>query len=320
MRGFFICGLLTACPVACSGELLTSGLDQPVSIRDAQFKKGELPGVSATLDAGTALTPPLITSLSYKGRIVSAGEPDVPFTGRASLDAAALGVKLKNAGTGYWLLPVGAADFTNNGEFQWTATTTFSGNAPVGLQDLLFVAIDSTGRGGTQTDLPICIAATIPDNLNGCDPKRKPPAVVVSLSWDTQVDLDLEVVTPDGKTVDAKHPTSALTSDAGVTTPTSDDGALDVDSNVGCTLGPLRETLVWQTAPRPGRYLVYANLFDSCGLASVRYNVLIRVLSPGDVPGTYKTTDTYRSSGSLSAAQANGGSQIGTFVTEFTQL
>jgi hypothetical protein len=289
-------------------------------IRDAQFKKGELPGAPASLDAGTALQNPLVTSLTYKGRIVSAGEPDVSFTGRTTVDGEALGVKLKNAGSGYWLLPVGAADFTNNGEFQWTATASFSADAPTGLQDLLFVAIDSSGRGGAQTDLPICVTPSIPDNLNACDSKRKPPTVVISLTWDTQADLDLRVVTPDGKTVDSKHPTTAPVGDAGVTTPTTNDGSIDLDSNAGCSVGPRRENLVWQNTPRPGRYHVYANLFDSCGVASVRYELLIRVLTPGSTPGTYTTVDTYESSGSLSAAQANGGWQIGTFVTEFTQL
>ena len=113
---------------------------------------------------------------------------------------------------------------------------------------------------------------------------------------------------------------AAITTDAGITAPTLDDGAIDIDSNASCTPGPQIENMVWQKAPRPGRYLVYANLFDSCGLSSVRYNVLIRVLSPGDTPGTYKTIDTYHSSGSMLAVESNGGSQIGTFVTEFTQL
>lgn len=311
--------LLLAFP-ACSGESVTTGLAQPLAVRDAQFKEGALPGSLSSADATDGLVSPLVTSLTYKGRILKAGDAEIPITGRTSTDGAALGLKLKSAGSGYWLVPVGAADFTNGGELQWSTSVSVSPLAPLGLNELQLAAIDNTGNGGTQTALPICIVPPIPDNLNACDPRREPPAVVISLSWDARVDLDLQVVTPEGKTVNPKYPTTAVPNDKGTATPAQNDGTLDIDSNAGCIAGPQRENLVWQKQPRPGRYLVYANLFDVCSLKAVRYSVLIRVASPGDAAGTFKTSDTYESVGILGSEQSNGGAQIGTFITEFTVL
>src|SRR5690606_5299355 len=117
-------------------------------------------------------------------------------------------------------------------------------------------------------------------NLNACDPSIPPPDAVIVLSWDADADLDLIVVTPEGKTVDARRPSTAY---AGDQRPPADllrdprVGRLDGDSLAGCPPdGRNSESLTWQEpAHVPGIYNVYANLFDACGARSVHFDVSV---------------------------------------------
>ena len=64
------------------------------------------------------------------------------------------------------------------------------------------VAIDGAGNGGTQLDTVLCIENRIPDNGHACDPTQAVPAVVFSLRWDANFDVDLHVITPDGTDIE----------------------------------------------------------------------------------------------------------------------
>lgn len=323
--------LLTAIgAVACSGESLTAGATEPLRVydvllkEDAQFKAGKLPGkqplTSQQVTAGVKPTKPNVTSLVSANGVTFAGATGELFTGRVSPDAAAVGVRFASAGSGYWLFPAGSPDPLNNGELEFSASVDIAQDAPAGTQHLLFAAFDERGRAGTQFDEELCVAPVIPDNLNACRPTIEPPSLVISLAWDAPVDLDLEVVTPDGKLVDPKHPSTVLSDgDAGVPTPLpSDAGVIDRDSNADCVIdGFQREDLVFQQKPSKGHYLVYANLFDSCGQASVRFDLTFHAARPGKKAGTYTTVQTYETSGELLQIQENGGAGRGTYVTEF---
>jgi uncharacterized protein YfaP (DUF2135 family) len=139
------------------------------------------------------------------------------------------------------------------------------------------------------------VAGATPDNLAACDPSVKPPALVVSLTWDTAADLDLVVAAPDGAILSPKRPTSG------------DAGIIDRDSNSACTAdGVQREDLVFQDAPPPGSYLIYADLFSACGHAPVHFQVAV----------TQAGITTLTRDGTLLAVDANGGASLGTFVTE----
>jgi hypothetical protein len=315
---------------ACSNETLSEGANEPLQVHDsllkenARFKTGKLPGSAplsaARIAAGAKPSLPGITSLPAQSGVTFAGATDKVYTGRASPSAAAVAVALKGAGSGYWLVPVGAADPLNNGEYQFGVTVDFSDQVPVGSRDLLFVALDEHGGAGTQFDQPICIAPVIPDNLNACRPTIAPPALVISLSWDAPVDLDLEVVAPDGKLVDAKHPSTVpAEGDAGIPTPLpADVGTLDRDSNAGCVVdGHQREDLVFQEKPAKGHYLVYANLFDSCGQASARFELSFHAGRAAKKAGTYQVVQTFDTAGELLQLDENGGAGRGLFITEF---
>ena len=204
-------------------------------------------------------------------------------------------------------------------------SVTPAANIFEGLHTLRVVAIDGAGAAGPVRDLALCVTPPVPDNLNACDPKSNPPAAVLSLSWDTAVDLDLVVVAPDGRIVDAKHPRTVAPPPPGPSTG-GDAGALasagvfDRDSNGGCVIdGVQREDLVFQTRPAPGSYLVYASLFDACGKSSVHFRFsLYEATAAAADPKLQQLAESITKQGVLLPIEASGGARLGTFVTEVT--
>jgi len=310
--------LLSASSLACSSETGTAGITEPLRVFDGQFIEGELPGrpplTEEELANDVKPVSPNVTSVDGASGVLLRGDPLRVMRGRASTDAVAVGVRFAGRGSGYWVRPVGAPDAANEGQYTFTLDTELSRALPPGLHELVFAAIDREGSAGTQLGVGLCVASPIPDNLNACAPKQRPPSTVVSLSWDTNADLDLQVFTPDGVLVEPKHPTTAAPGDE-----EDPRGALDRDSNHGCSDdGVRRENLVFEDAPAAGAYFVYANLFDACGEPSVRFDLTLHGVVEGDEPDTFRQIETYRTSGVLLAAQANGGSKVGLLITKFT--
>lgn len=277
--------------VACSGVESRSALTEPVRVQNASFKEGTLPGIAGAK--------PEVTSLETASLVVRSRQSGKSITGRTSPDAVAVGLALSGLGTGYWVFPVGGPDPANGGELDWSATLDFGTDIPPGKHDLAVVGIDASGRPGAIRTLSLCVASDTPDNLAACDPSAKPPAAVVSLTWDSAADVDLVVSAPDGSLLSSKRP--AIRSSG------SDAGVINRDSNSACVYdGIQREDLVFQSAPPPGSYLVYASLFSACGHAPVHFHVAV----------TQAGMVTLTRDGTLLAVDANGGAKVGTFVTE----
>lgn len=305
-----LCWLLV---LGCGGEPLTSGLEEPLRVENAQFEGGVLPGLPpltvADLGAGAQPVAPYPTPPEVAGRVVSPMDVGFNVSGRASTDSYAVGFQLEGLGSGYWLLPVGAPDPTNADELTWRAALDFGATLPPGLSRLLIAAFGVDGASGTQRELELCVRSPTADNLNVCDPSSAPPALVVSLSWDNDADLDLEIVASDGSVVDRANTRG---SGPGVT------GAqLERDANSGCRpSGAPRENIVWQEAPAPGRYQVYVNLHDACGEAAAAFQLSTHESAPGAVPEEFQQLETARTSGTLQRLSANGGAARGLWVTE----
>jgi len=308
---------LSSATWACSDARLTPALDEPIRVTSAQFRKGALPG-SPPLSHPTAepLTP-TVTSVALSGLLVSPGYSGKRISGRASTDAVAVGLRLGDLGSGYWVFPVGAPDPTAKGEYSWSARLDFSREVPAGEHELSLVGIDREGNAGSQFSSRLCFTSVLGDD-SICNPRISPPRAVVSLSWDASADVDLRVVTPEGKVVDSKHPSTALAADAGV--PVNSDapgiGVIDRDSVRACAAdGVERENLIFSDEPASGSYAIYANLYDSCGLPSVRFTLTVHRAVPADDGETLVLSETFRRSGLLLAADANGGGALGMFVT-----
>jgi hypothetical protein len=309
---------------ACSGEPLTTALEEPFRIPDTQFHEGTLPGLPPLTadDVNSGVTPqaPFVSGVSLANALIPPREPARSFGGLASPGSVAVGVRFADLGSGYWLLPTRGADAVNDNALEWRFRAAFAGGLPAGKHQLLFAALDAQGRSGNQVGLSLCLQSEIPDNGSACDPTQAPPALVVSLGWQAPVDLDLRVVTPNGKVVDSKHPTTAEEGDDGKLDLTAPGvGVIDYDSFAGCIPdGRRRESLVFQTTPAPGTYLIYANLYDACGQPGAAFDVSVNKAVAGDTPDTLRLEQALDQTGELQAVHANGGAGIGLFVTSFT--
>ncbi len=307
---------------SCGGVSSPTALTEPLRIQNGAFKRGALPG-SPPVAEGAPEAPPSVTLVESLNGIAYPGQSGKSIGGRTSTDAVSVAVRFFDLGTGYWVFPVDAPDPQANGELTWQGLADIGRDIAPGLHPIGVVAIDAQGHAGSQKNVPLCVSSAIPDGLNACDPTLPPPADVVSLGWDTDVDLDLVVVTPDGKTVDPKHITTAGTGDGGtidraqLASPST--GVLDRDSNVGCAIdGYRRESLVFKEAPKAGRYQVYARLFDACGNAPVHFTVTLSraQLRPDGV--NLEQVEAARRNGIMTSLDADGGRTRGLFVTEFT--
>ncbi|NOU32956.1 MAG: hypothetical protein HOO96_34070 [Polyangiaceae bacterium] len=305
-----------AAAVSCSGERATLGLEEPIRVR-ATFKEGPLPGASpTTLDGGPAALP-TVTAYESASTVVRPGQAGKVLSGRTTPGAVAVAVRFADLGSGYWVLPVGGPDPQNGGELVWQADADFGIGLPPGLHPLRVVAIDALGNAGTQRDLGLCVTAAIADNLNACNPTRNPPAAVISLSWDVPADLDLVVVGPSGRVIDAKHPRTEADAGADAGDAGAAVGVIDRDSNAGCRAdGLARESLVFQRAPATGSYFVYVNLFDACGKGPAHFRASLVEAQLRADGVTQVPVETLVRTGTLLPAEANGGARLGTFVFE----
>jgi hypothetical protein len=123
--------------------------------------------------------------------------------------------------------------------------------------------------------------------------------IQVSISWDTETDVDLHVVDPDGEEIYYGAPTS------------STGGELDLDSNAGCGIdGVNNENITWSddASPASGEYIVRVDYWDACDFSgTTNYIVTIRV--DGEPTRTI--------SGTLTGDGTHGGAGAGELVTTF---
>lgn len=307
---------------ACTGRSITEGLTEPLAVQNAQFVEGELPGLRPlSIEEIVAEVPaqkPSPTSASTEVLAINTNSAGIPFSGLVSDDALSVAVTLKDESSGYWVFPAGAPDPTRTGFLNYSFVADFHESLPPGRHELLVAAVDAKGKSGNQASAILCVNSPVPDYGNACSPEIAPPDLVVSLSWDSPADLDLVVVTPTGKVVEPKNPTTAEPNERGQIDPTAPGvGNLQFDSNNDCVPGAQRENLVFRTLPRGGKYLIYANLNRACDERDVRYEVSFHSRVAGKTEGTYSVKSVVRGVGTLIAAQANAGTRLGTYVTDF---
>jgi hypothetical protein len=226
----------------------------------------------------------------------------------------AVAVRFADMGTGYWVVPVAEAEPQFPGENNFRISANFDANDPGGLHPFRFVGLDASGRAGPQSEMDLCIAPRIPDNLHSCVPSTPPPAAIISLQWDTNFDVDLHVFSPTGVDINPKsHPLGEALEAGAVPDPKAPH--IDRDSLGSCVPDGLRqEDLVFQDPPPSGAYDIYADPFAACGQASVRFQLTIYKVA-GTCPGcSLQPAVTQR--GELLASQVTVDSSIGLFITE----
>jgi hypothetical protein len=304
-----------------NGQESTLGPSQPFRVRGAQFMSGALPGTPPE-DGGAQVAeeggPPLVTAAELNSSVAIQGQAAKGISGRATGNSQSVGIALDDVGTGYWVVSTKTSD-PITGELTWSATVDFDRSIPAGLHPLRFVAFDANGSAGAQVTRKFCVSSLVPDNLNACEPSVAPPEAVISLSWDSNVDLDLQVFTPEGVLVTPKHPSTLPVGDAGVDAAPAIGalGTIDRDSNANCVVDGIRvENLMFQKEAPEGVYQIFANLFDGCKQPNVRFNVAVYGAAPVD--GGKQLKLYYQRGGELLDSQVNPSADRGLFVTEFS--
>lgn len=313
-------GLFALALGACSqGQNSVIGPNEPFRMRgsNVQFVHGKLPGVTPGEDLAGATELPTIAAVDLNSLIVSQGGSK-SISGRASANASSVAIAMEGVGSGYWVVPTRSQD-PITGELTWgVASASQSGlvadfdlGLRSGIRPLHLVAIDENGQAGVQFIQKLCVRSAVPDNLNSCESSVAPPAAVFSLSWDTNADLDLQVLTPDGLLITPKR---GSTTDADAGPASKPAGSIDHDSNANCVAdGVRRESLIFQTdAPSPG-YLFFANLHDACKQPVVRFNMQVWSAKV-DEDGSTHLELTFQRGGELLDSQVNPGSGRGLFV------
>jgi hypothetical protein len=206
-----------------------------------------------------------------------------------ALGEGSTGAALDLAGDdGYWLVLAGAPDVATPTLPSFRATVSFAAALRPGPHVLEVRAADARGRFGPPSTATLTALATPP-------PNEPPGALVVSLAWDTESDLDLHVVDPFGDEVFHGAPSSNTGFGAGASAH-GNPGTLDADSNAGCVIdGRRREDVIWAQDPPSGRYLVRVDAASLCGEPDAHYRVTVALHERplGEVAGVALDADTW---------------------------
>ncbi len=290
--------------LGCAEDPYASGAGEPILVRNATFHRGDLPD-------NTDATLPQVLFATSVGYVVTQGQGNIAYSGLVSKDAYSVAVAFDGIGSGYWTVPAGGPDVTQNNDLVFELTIDFTRDVPYGLQTVTFVAIDEEGRAGPPLQTNVCV---LPESAEGslaaCDPALSPQSAVLSLTWDTDVDLDLVVITPDGRVVSWKAP--AIPSEEG------EEAAISRDSNANCDIDSIRrESLVFPGPPLPGEYQIFASLYSDCHQRHVNYQAtLFERIEAAD--GTFPIERADLAAGVLLGAQANAGATNGTHIATVT--
>jgi hypothetical protein len=277
---------------ACQSVPADLGLDAEMRVAGAQFLGGDL---EKAAPAGGPATVSVFNSLTA----VQPGERDKPLTGALDPSATAAALALRGD-RGYWIVLAGPPALDAPDSPTFSATLSFSPELPLGDLVLVVRAVDATGRFGDPAFVP----------LTSAPPPPPAGTLVVSLRWDTEADLDLHLVTPDGTEVWARNINSYRLPPPG--TPVDPNawkqgGILDFDSNAGCVIdGRRQENVVWQAPPPAGTYIARVDTASMCGAAAARWVVeaLVNGAVTASAEGESLPSDARYSKGPGSGVQA----------------
>jgi hypothetical protein len=242
--------------VACDdGVKSDTGLSAWMRVDGAQFHAG-------MMEEGDG---PAVASVDLVTNAAHAGEIGKSCKGALAPGATSAALML-DGDRGYWILPAGVPDVASPTFPSFHASLSFSRDIPGGRYTLLVRAAGESGRfGPANADNSLTITALgIP-----------PGELVVTLTWDTEADLDLHVVDPNGIEIFNRNINSWQKpppgQDAG--DPNSG-GILDFDSNANCVIDGLRqENVLWRETPPAGHYIARVDTFSLCSEVSAHWRV-----------------------------------------------
>ncbi len=252
--------LAGACALAlpasgCSGVPADPGADAYLRLPGAQFYRGPMPPGSASGPAVAQLS--LLDDNIWPGRVEGISGALGP-----TATAAAIGLQ---GDRGYWIVPAGVPNVETPADPSFSGTGVFAPGIVVGKYTLVVRAVDASGNFGLPSK-QILVAET--------SPTAPPPtgALVVTLTWDTESNLDLHVIDPLGNEIFWGNQSSTPS----MTGPVEGGsyGYVDDDSNANCVIdGLLREDAIWPNPPPPGTYTVRVDTASLCGQPIAHWTV-----------------------------------------------
>ena len=260
--------LLVASVLGCSGASPSSGQNAYMRVQNAQF----IPG---PIDIETNAPVPS-AEITTRNNAHFAGVTGKSITGSVGPGSTAVLIGMVGD-SGHWVVPVQVPDTQTLGNYTFACSVSFSSRTPTGDGGELMIAVRATDKNGNLG--PAKLQPTYLDQT------RPEGALVISLDWDTEADLDLHVVLPTDGDAGINEIWSRKTSGlaTGTTGATVDDGkaagSLDFDSNSQCVIDGRRvENVIFPALAPAGHYIVRVDTFSLCSEATARWR--LQVFSP----------------------------------------
>ena len=216
---------------------------------------------------------PAVASIVLVNSIIHPNAIDYPIAGALEPGATAAAIGLLGD-VGYWIVVSGLPSVATPADPSFAATATFSAGVVPGPYTLEVHAVDGQGRFGPPST-QVLTAQSSPSAATG--------ALVVTLTWDTESDMDLHVVDPSGQEIfhgemSDQPPPFAPQPEGGSY------GHLDWDSNANCVIdGRREESVIWPNPPPSGPYVVRVDAASLCGQPIAHWTV--EALSAGSSVG-----------------------------------
>jgi hypothetical protein len=287
--------LLIACSPAVDAP---SGAAAQLRIAGARFVTGDFPAIGASdagipepdagPDSGAPTAPPRVQDVAFMNTTVRPGTHGRSIAGRVTQTAMTVAIGL-DGDPGYWIIPVGSVDVESPPDLDFSASMDFGGEITVGTHRLFVAAADRHGSYGARSVAEITVTNAMPDG-----------ELVVGLTWDHDMDLDLLVLQPDGNTLTFR----GLLTAAGARMRAPLDSRIDADSNAACVIDGRREENAIYSAPPSGQYEVRVRVASACRAVSTSWRV--RIARRGTVVAELLGTSN------ASEVDAPGGGPMGT--------
>jgi hypothetical protein len=277
MRSPLLAIALAALASCGEGTWADAGRDARLMVRGGTFFRGEAPGNQGG---------PAVASVDLSLTTLRAGIVDSPLRGALSPGATAAAISV-TGDAGYWIVPAGLPSVDAPDYPTFDAPVSLAAATAPGPYELLVRAVDAAGHFGPASTTAFQVVRV---DVTG--------TLVVTLTWDTEADLDLHVVDPRGTEIWTHAPSSWKAPPVGTPVPRDawkDGGNLDFDSNAQCVIdGRRQEDVVWARTAPSGRYVVRVDTPSLCGEVAARWNAVVslggRVVA--QAAGTSLASDT----------------------------
>ncbi|MGH7297743.1 MAG: hypothetical protein ACRELB_22585, partial [Polyangiaceae bacterium] len=225
---------------SCGGVKADTGSDAYMLVPSGQFVRGAMPEGS---EAG-----PQVAQLDLIDDNIWPGLQGDPVSGALAPTATAAAVGLQGD-RGYWLVTAGVPSVATPDDPSFSAAASFSEGIVPGSYTLVVRAVDASGNFGPPVT-QVLVAEESPTN------PAPTGALLVTLTWDTESNLNLHVLDPMGAEI-YWNDQSSEPPDPNASTDAGSYGYIDYDSNANCVIDGLRrEDVVWHDTPPSGQYTV----------------------------------------------------------------